>query len=110
MALWNGSEPPFVPIRIRNESIVFSFNVISKNLASQGIGNFHVPLGFISWIGALSVARTTHVLHEFLRARRPNEAVDVDVDEGRHQELAVEPVHDAAVTRDDVAEILNNEQ
>ena len=49
----------------------------------------------------------THVLHQFLRARRPYEAVDVDVDESGHQELAVEPVHDAAVPGNDVAKILN---
>ena len=33
--------------------------------------------------------------------------MDVDVDEGGHEELAVEPVHDAAVPRNDIAKILN---
>ena len=33
--------------------------------------------------------------------------VDVDIDESCHQELAVESVHDASVTRDDVTEVLN---
>ena len=47
------------------------------------------------------------MLHQFLRARRPYEAVDVDVDESGHEELAVEPVHDAAVPGNDVAKILN---
>ena len=37
---------------------------------------------------------------------RSDEAVDVDVDEGGHQELAVEPIHDPAVSGNDVAEIL----
>ena len=50
------------------------------------------------------------MLHQFLRARRPDEAVDVDVDEGGHEELAVEPVHDAAVPGNDVAKILNQMQ
>lgn len=36
----------------------------------------------------------------------PDEAGDVDVDEGGHEVLAVEPVHDAAVTRDGVGKIL----
>ena len=50
----------------------------------------------------------TYLLHQLLRARRPDEAVDVDVDEGGHEELAVEPVHDAAVPRNYVSKILNN--
>ena len=33
--------------------------------------------------------------------------MDVDVDEGGHEELAVEPVHDATVPRNDVPKILN---
>ena len=33
--------------------------------------------------------------------------VDVDIDESCHQELAVESVHDASVTRDDVTEVLD---
>ena len=49
----------------------------------------------------------TYMLHQFLRARRPDEAVDVDVDEGGHEELAVEPVHDATVPRNYVPKILN---
>ena len=39
----------------------------------------------------------------------PDEALDVDVDEGGHEELTIEPVHDASVTGDDVAEILDLE-
>ncbi len=35
--------------------------------------------------------------------------MDVDVDEGGHQELTVEPVHDAAVSGDDVAKVLDLE-
>jgi hypothetical protein len=46
------------------------------------------------------------LLKNFLRRRRPDEAVDVHVDEGGHQELAVEPVHDAAVAWDDVTKVL----
>ena len=46
------------------------------------------------------------MLHEFLRARRPYEAVDVDVDEGRHEELAIESIHDAPVAWDDVPKVL----
>ena len=33
--------------------------------------------------------------------------MDVDIDESCHQELAVESVHDASVTRDDVTEVLD---
>lgn len=40
----------------------------------------------------------------------PDEAGDVDVDEGGHEVLAVEPVHDAAVTRDGVGKILKQVQ
>lgn len=40
----------------------------------------------------------------------PDEAGDVDVDEGGHEVLAVEPVHDAAVTRDGVGKILQQVQ
>jgi hypothetical protein len=48
----------------------------------------------------------TNLLKNFLWRSRSDEAVDVDVDEGGHQELAVEPIHDAAVARNDIAEIL----
>jgi len=48
----------------------------------------------------------TDLLENFLRRRGPDETVDVDVDEGGHEELAVEPVHDATVARNDVTEIL----
>jgi len=49
---------------------------------------------------------STNLLKNFLWRSRSDEAVDVDVDEGGHQELAVEPIHDAAVARNDIAEIL----
>ncbi len=48
----------------------------------------------------------THLLNELLRRGSPDEAVDVDVDKGSHEELAVKAVHDAAVTRNDVAKVL----
>ena len=43
-----------------------------------------------------------HVCHSL------NEAGDVDVHECGHQELAVEPVHQTAVTRNGVAKILQS--
>lgn len=46
------------------------------------------------------------MLQYFLRGGCSDEAVDVDVDEGGHEELAVEPVHDATVAGNDVTEIL----
>ena len=52
----------------------------------------------------------SYLLHELLRWSRPDERVDVDVDESGHEELAVETVHDAAVAGDDVAEILRGKK
>lgn len=40
----------------------------------------------------------------------PDEAGDVDVDEGGHEILAVKPVHDAAVAWDGVCKILKRER
>ncbi len=37
---------------------------------------------------------------------RSNKAVNVHVDESRHQELAIETIHNPTVARNDVAEIL----
>ena len=36
-----------------------------------------------------------------------DEAVNVDIDKGGHEELTVKPVHDTTVTRDNVTEILD---
>lgn len=38
-----------------------------------------------------------------------DEAVDVNIDKGSHEELTVKPVHDATVTGDDVTEVLDLE-
>ena len=43
------------------------------------------------------------------RGRNIDEAVDVYVDEGGHQELTVEPVHDSSMSRNDVAEVFDLE-
>ena len=67
------------------------------------MSNDSVPLMYSSKLLII----VTHLLHQFLWACRPYEAVDVDVDEGGHEELAVEPVHYAAVPGNDVAKILN---
>lgn len=48
----------------------------------------------------------SHLLQQLLRRGGADEAGDVHVDEGGHEELAVEPVHDAAVAGDHVAEVL----
>ena len=68
------------------------------------MSNDSVPLMYSSKLLII----VTHLLHQFLWACRPYEAVDVDVDEGGHEELAVEPVHDATVPRNYVSKILNN--
>lgn len=47
-------------------------------------------------------------MQQFLWCSGTDEAGDVDVDEGGHQELAVESVHNATVPRDHVAEVLTN--
>lgn len=47
-----------------------------------------------------------HLLKDFLWWCGLDEAADVDVDEGGHQELAVEAIHDATVAGDDVTEVL----
>lgn len=46
------------------------------------------------------------MLKDLLRTLRFDEAGNVDVDEGGHQELAIESVHDATVSGNNVSEIL----
>lgn len=51
-----------------------------------------------------------HQLIEQLHRRgRSDKAVKVDVHEGGHDHLAVEPVHEAAVARDGITEVLDLE-
>lgn len=47
---------------------------------------------------------------QLLRRHRPNEARDVHVDEGGHQELTVEAVHNPTMSRDHVAKVLDLER
>lgn len=53
--------------------------------------------------------QVVHLLQQLLRSSGADEAGDVDVDEGGHQELTVEAVHDAAVPGDHVSEVLDLE-
>jgi len=48
-----------------------------------------------------------HLLQQLSGSGDVYKTVDVDIDESCHQELAVESVHDASVTRDDVTEVLD---
>ena len=50
------------------------------------------------------------LLQDGVRIRRRDEAGNVDVHEGGHQELAVETIHDAAVAGYDVAEVFDFER
>ena len=50
----------------------------------------------------------TNLLQDLVGRGRLDERRNVDVDEGGHQKLAVEAVHDAAVTRDQVTEVLQS--
>ena len=43
------------------------------------------------------------------RSGNIDEAVDVNIHEGRHQELTVEPVHDSSMSRNDVTEVFDLE-
>ena len=53
---------------------------------------------------------SSHLLNKLLRRGLSDEAADVHIDKGGHEELAVEPVHDPTVPRDDVSEILERER
>ena len=48
-------------------------------------------------------------LTHLARRRDVDEGVDVDIDKGGHQELAVKPVHDAAMAGDDVSKVFDLE-
>ena len=50
------------------------------------------------------------LLIQLLRIWCSNEARDVDVDEGSHQVLTVEAIHDAPMTWDHVSEVLDLER
>ena len=47
------------------------------------------------------------MLKELLWRSSPNKAVDVDVDKSGHEELAVEPIHDSTMARNDITEVLD---
>lgn len=49
------------------------------------------------------------LLIKICKARLPDEASNVDINERCHEVLAVESVHDATVTRDSVGEILKGQ-
>lgn len=51
-----------------------------------------------------------HLSQTSTRVYLPDETGDVDVNEGGHEVLAVEPVHDASVTRDGVGKILKGDR